>query len=541
MIASKFVRGVAVAVAAGAILGVVGCAPTSSAGAGATGGASSADTAIDSEPLRVATLIPTSLVPGNAQGNYALTVLDNVFRGLVRFDPETGEPVNEVAESIHSDDGLTWDVEIADGWTFHDGTPVTAHSFVDAWNASADPRNAWTGSGKFANIAGYDELNPDSGEPSVDGLSGLEVIDDAHFRVTLSAADAYFPYNFGTAAYYPLPEVAFADLDAYAKQPIGNGPYLVEDAWDGEQEIHLTRFDGFAGELAANSGITFVIYNDWATAYTDFKAGNLDLTSVPSADQLEAESLYADGFVRSTIGSGISYLSLPVNAPGWNNAEVRQALSLAIDRDALIAAFFDETTVPLTDFAVPASIGYRDSDETGTLTYDIEKAKELWAASGGIEGPISIGLPQGTGREDWSEAILKQWQDAFGIEIGTVEPLANSSTAIRNGEFLFPVSLGRVSDTPSPTTILSQHFLPGGNYNHAGWADDTYNALYEAALSSEDPAETAFNDAKDYLAEQLPIIPLWSGASAWVHSDRVSDFPVDVYNKSNYAFISVSS
>ena len=63
-----------------------------------------------------------------------------------------------VADSITSEDTTTWTVILEDGWTFHDGTPVTAQSFVDAWNYTAYSPNAQAASHFSANVAGYEDL-----------------------------------------------------------------------------------------------------------------------------------------------------------------------------------------------------------------------------------------------------------------------------------------------------------------------------------------------------------------------------------------------
>ncbi len=111
----------------------------------------------------VATAIgePEHLIPTDSGESEGITVLKTLFKGLVDFDPQTTEPVNEVAESIETTDGgKTWTITIKDGWTFHDGEPVTASSFINAWSFGADPENAQSNNGFYSNIVGYEELNP---------------------------------------------------------------------------------------------------------------------------------------------------------------------------------------------------------------------------------------------------------------------------------------------------------------------------------------------------------------------------------------------
>ena len=79
-------------------------------------------------------------IPANTNETCGGNLLDAIFTKLVGYNPETAEPEMAVAESIESEDSQNWTVTLKDGWTFHDGTPVTAKSFVNAWNWAAERR-----------------------------------------------------------------------------------------------------------------------------------------------------------------------------------------------------------------------------------------------------------------------------------------------------------------------------------------------------------------------------------------------------------------
>ena len=153
------------------------------------------------------------LIPTNTNEVGGGHIVDAIFAGLVSYATD-GSTELEVAESIESEDNLTWTIKLNDGWTFSDGTPVTANSFVDAWNYGANPDNAQLNAYFFNAIEGTDdEGNSTDGET----LSGLEVIDDLTFEVTLKEAAADFPDRLGYSAYFPLPEVAFEDMEAFGE------------------------------------------------------------------------------------------------------------------------------------------------------------------------------------------------------------------------------------------------------------------------------------------------------------------------------------
>lgn len=106
---------------------------------------------------------PEHLFPTTSNESEGIKVLRSLFTGLVQFDPETNEPFNANAESITSDDGgKTWTIVLNDGWTFHNGEPVTSDSYINAWNYGADGANGQQNNSFYSNIVGYADLNPDS-------------------------------------------------------------------------------------------------------------------------------------------------------------------------------------------------------------------------------------------------------------------------------------------------------------------------------------------------------------------------------------------
>src|SRR3954471_13989405 len=147
------------------------------------------------EPVSIAIGEPVSaLVPGNTTEEYGAQILGSLWTGLVEYGQDGEVEYTGVAKSVDSEDSVTWTVRLRDGWTFHDGTPVTAASFVDAWNYTAYSPNAQSGSYFFANVEGYGDLQApvdDKGEPAGDpaatAMSGLDVVDDTTFTVTLNA------------------------------------------------------------------------------------------------------------------------------------------------------------------------------------------------------------------------------------------------------------------------------------------------------------------------------------------------------------------
>ena len=158
----------------------------------------------------------------------------------------TGAPVNDVAESIETDDAQTYTIKLKADQKFTNGEPVTANSFVDAWNYGALLSNEQLSSYFFESIEGfsYDEDSE---------LTGLEVVDDTTFTVKLKQPESDFPLRLGYSAFYPLPESAFEDIEAFGENPIGNGPYMLdgEGAWKHNEKIDLVVNPDYDGPRKA--------------------------------------------------------------------------------------------------------------------------------------------------------------------------------------------------------------------------------------------------------------------------------------------------
>jgi oligopeptide transport system substrate-binding protein len=172
----------AIALAAAGALVLTGCtsgSPESTEGAGSS---SAIITTNGSEPQN-------PLVPTNTNEVGGGKIIDSIFAGLIYYDAD-GAPINDVAESIETDDAQHYTIKIKPDQKFTNGEPVTANSFVDAWNYGALLSNEQLSSYFFESIEGfsYDEDSE---------LTGLEVVDDLTFNVTLTQPESDFPLRLG--------------------------------------------------------------------------------------------------------------------------------------------------------------------------------------------------------------------------------------------------------------------------------------------------------------------------------------------------------
>lgn len=357
---------------------------------------------------------PQALLPQMSNEVCGGRVLGQLFSGLTEIDPETSEAEPMVAESIEANDDFTeYTITLRDDFTFHDGSPVTASSFVDAWNFAADPDNGMANAPFFSLFDGYEEMQ--SGD--ADQLEGLEAVDETTIEISLSEPFAPLEAALSHQAYYPLPEVAYEDMEAFESAPVGNGRYQMDGEWEREVQVALQRYEDWPGETPGSAqNITFAIYSDVNTAYLDVQAGELDiLEQVPPEQLVNVDDDFGDNVVR-TDTSSFTYLGFPMyNEDFGDNPELRKALSLAVDREEIIDAIFDGAMTPASSVIPPNLSEYRD-DACDYCEFDEERAQELFEEAGGWDGTMTIYYNSGAGHEEWVEAVSNQWREVLGIE-----------------------------------------------------------------------------------------------------------------------------
>jgi oligopeptide transport system substrate-binding protein len=492
---------------------------------------------------------PESLTPSNTNEVGGAQVLHALFTPLVEYDAETSEPSNAMAESIESDDNQNWTITIQDGWTFHDGTPVTAASFVDAWNYAAYGPNAQGNSYFFSHIEGYDEVQGDPEadppvEPTAETMSGLEVVDDRTFTVRTKEPFSQFPLTLGYTAFYPMPESAFEDIDAFNDAPVGNGPFQIDGQWNRGQNVRVTRYEDYAGEAPSVDAVDFRIYSEINTAYNDLLAGNIDvMDAVPPEQLAAAQQEFGDRFIDRE-SSSFTYLGFPLYDERFANRDLRVAFSKAIDRELITETIFDGTRVPALSVVSPVVAGARDNPCGENCEYDPEGAKELFDAAGGYEGTLTLWFNSGAGHEEWMNAVSNMLRTNLGIETIEFQSLefAEYLGLLDNQEITGPFRLGWVMDYPSPQNYLEPLHRTGGSSNNTGYSNPDVDELIAQgnAAGSIDEGIDFYHQAEDLILEDMPIIPLFFGRVTGAHSDRVSNVHIDAFTRVRVEDITVN-
>jgi oligopeptide transport system substrate-binding protein len=512
----------ALAIVSVSALALAGCASSDEADAPAADSAAIVSTN-GSEPQN-------PLIPTNTTETGGGKIATSIFAGLVSYNAD-GEIENEVAKSIESDDATTWTVTLEDGWTFTNDEPVTASSFVDAWNYGALFSNAQSASYFFDDIVGFDyEVDSE--------LSGLTVVDDTTFTVELASPEADWPLRLGYTAFMPLPSAAYEDMAAFGENPIGNGPYMLdgEGAWVHEESISLVTNPDYDGvRKPVNGGLDIKFYSTQDAAYADVQGGNLDvLDAVPDSAFETYEAEFGDRAVNqpAAIFQGFN---MPYYLEHWSGEEGklrRAAISMSINRDEITDVIFQGTRTPATDFTSPVIDGYSDQLEGAeVLEYNPDEAVKLWAEADAIapygDTVFDIAYNSDGGHQAWVDAVINSIVNTLGIT-ATGKPYPTFAAALEdrsNDALTGGTRAGWQGDYPSMYNFLAPLYQTGAGSNYEDYSSEEFDTLLKegAAAETVEDATAKYQAAQEVLLQDLPSIPLWYSNVNGVWADTVDN------------------
>ncbi|GHE84182.1 peptide ABC transporter substrate-binding protein [Streptomyces longispororuber] len=474
------------------------------------------------------------LQPSNTMEAYGSVVIDALFTGLVHYDKQ-GNITYENAESVKPSQGnKVWTVKLKPGWKFHNGEPVTAKSYVDAWNWAADPANGQQNSAWYRDIVGYDDVHPEKGKAKKKAMSGLKVVDENTFTITLKNGIPYYAYKLVYKPFFPLPSAALKDPKKYGEAPVGNGPYKFQK-WDRKKLISVRTWDGYKGaDKPKNGGIDFKAYTKDTAAYADLKSDNVDtMPIVPNSELANFKRDFGDRAIEMDF-SALNTVNFAFYKPQWKDIDVKvlQGLSMAIDRDTIAKTVFYGTRESATGWVAKGVKGYQDDACGKFCKYDPKAAKDSIKAGGGVPGnKISIQYNADQPHKDWVVAVCNSITKATGVKCtGDAVTDFAADTEIRDQKKVKSMyRSGWVLDYPFNGNFLADLYGTGVDGNKGGFSDkkfDDLTAKADKAKSIDESAEL-YQQAEKELVNSFPGIPLWYNKTLSAYSNNVKKIEFD--------------
>ena len=488
---------------------------------------------------------PLSLLPGDTDDASGQQVLNALFTPLVEWDAQQ-QPRELAAESITSTDGRVWTIKLRAGWTFHNGEPVTADSYINAWNAGAWGPNAGDANHLYRKIAGYDAMNPHDAKqaPAAKKLTGLVKKDDLTFEVTLAQPYINFKSMLGHNAFLPLPTAAFADVannvivPAYGEAPIGQGPFRMQGTWQHDQVIRTERYAGYTGPRQPRiDGVDFRIYQQLATQYQDLLAGQLDIMPQLPVEQLASAARELGGRYGTSGSPMVQFLIFPVHDTRYGSAAIRRAISMAINREEIALKLYEGTRKPHDAF-VPPVAGYRPGACGETCRFEPARAKALFDAAGGAQavgGRIEFSYAVDGGQQPLTDAVCNQLRAVLTVPcVGIAH--AKFSDLVMKAQQRQPVGIFRLGysfNYPAIEDFIEALFASNAPFNLSGFSNAELDRLLAAGERAASPAAAIpfFQQAEDVLLRELPAIPLFHQLSPYAWSPRVAHVGFNVQGR----------
>jgi oligopeptide transport system substrate-binding protein len=463
-------------------------------------------------PLRYLAGPPGTLDPAFIADAADVQLLLQLYAGLARLD-ETGEPYPSLASGWEvSEDGLTYTFTIREGLEFSDGSPLVAGDVRRSWLRLLDPEVDASAPDVLSVVAGATErLAGDAGDEEV----GIAAPDDATLVVTLRHPASYFPDIVATPATFVVPE--HADATPTWQTPssfVGSGPYVVDGLAD--DGLVLRANEHYVAGPPPIDEIRWMAASesDGVTAFSD---DEVDLTQVAGWD---ATWLAFDPDLGQRLHAAepltISYFGFDTTSPPFDDARVRQAFALALDRARLVP-LSEGAEAQAAGSLVPPAI-WPDGFSPG-IDVDPERARDLLDEAG-YEDRGELGEIVVNANGLFVEPAVAAWREELGVEI-TVETMDFDvffDSLAERPPHLFTINW--IADYASPNAIYGLLLQPGAASNFGGWSDDEFVELLEgAAAAPEDEVGAAYAAVEARVADQAPVIPWSYGETWWLVAD----------------------
>jgi oligopeptide transport system substrate-binding protein len=463
---------------------------------------------------------PRTLDPQLADDQFSLQVIRDLYEGLTAEDP-AGRVIPGIAASWTVDEtGTVYVFYLRRGIQWSNGAPLTAQEFVDGLRRAVDPK---TGAGDailLSVVKGATDIT--SGHKNAAEL-GVAAIDDSTVRIELEHPAPFILQILSQPIAAPSYEGApVAAKEGASSKNLGpyDGPYVLARRIPGSF-IDLTRNQNYWN--AANVGIEKVRYvnvESEATELHEYMAGELDMTfTLPLADiKRISDQLGPQVQIDTTLGT--TFLALNLSNPELRDHNVREALSIAVDRDA-IAQHVLPGVRPAYTLVASGSNGYTppkyewmDWDRARQLAF----AKSLYAHAGYSEQkPLRLRLycASGEGNQRVMIAIAGSWKQNLGVASELISEEFRVFLVGRKDKSRWDVVRVRWdADYDDPSSFLDV-LAPGSNENDPGYSNPQFSELIRRATVEPRPSMRMdyLRNAEESMLNDYPIIPIYFARS----------------------------
>jgi oligopeptide transport system substrate-binding protein len=509
---------------------------------------------------------PTDLDPATASLPDEFFIIRALSEGLLVPNPAGGDPLPAAATQFEvSTDGLTYTFHLRPDATWSNGEPLTAADFIASWRRVLTAATAAPKAHLFFPVKNARAFLTGA-VPTFDAV-GLRAADASTIVITLEHPMPLFPRYVASGAWIPVnPRVvaAFGRKWTEPSQYVGNGPFVLTE-WRPQQRITVRRNTRYTGADPAHvDQIEFVRFDNADTEDRAYRAGDVDVTMAVPQSKLDLYRQERTTELKRTPLAETRFISFNTARAPLNDARVRRALALAIDRERIVRDVLRGGQLAAGRFLSPALLGVSSSAAGSDLPRDEKNFSALVrpdlragrqdgqtdAAHSEI-GPYQnfqpaearqlladAGFPGGKGfptleLAGWAqnpvlEAVQQMWRRELGINVRIVVREAKVHLAALNAGDYDIAFVTNLLDVCDPIAAL-EDFTAAAPNNFPHWSSAAFDQLIETARRSADVAAVARarQQAEALLLRDAAIAPVYFNVQNWMLSPRVTGWDQD--------------
>ncbi|HEY0747359.1 MAG TPA: peptide ABC transporter substrate-binding protein [Steroidobacteraceae bacterium] len=477
---------------------------------------------------------PATLDPAAVADTFSHEVIRDLYEGLTAESP-TGTILPGVATS--------WDVDATGTrYTFHlrtdarwsNGKPVTAHDFVLAWQRALDPKRGSPEADLLHVIAGAADIV--AGKAPITSL-GARALSDTMLEVTLEQPAPYFPGLLAHAPAYPV----YSDASARSHDPkgfISNGAYVLS-RWLPGTTVTLTRNPYYWDRDNVHiARVEYQVVSDDSAQLRRYRAGGLEMTDNVPANELPTLRREHAQELKIAPYLATAYYGLNLTAaPFAHNAQLRQALAMAIDRHRLVQQLGGGQSGAY-GLVAPGTWNYTPQAWDWQALSDTERiaqAQKLYAQAGySSRSPLRLRVLYNTnpGIRDTAIVIAAMWKEVLGIDTKLEDQEYRVFLETRHDKSQWQIArLSWAADYDDAGNFLDALRKTSIN-NDESYANPAFDALLDEAAHTPDAQvrREKLQAAERLMLADYPIIPLYHFVSKHLVKPYVKGLQVNPLN-----------
>jgi oligopeptide transport system substrate-binding protein len=464
------------------------------------------------DPAHAIYTLPQASIP------YAL------FDQLMTYDTQTGKVVPMLAASVTANETATvWTFTLRPDALWHNGDPVRPSDVKFAWQRIADPAAASRWAALFSSIKGYGEFR----SRAATELTGLRADDaTATLTVELDAPFSEFPGLVTQLPFSPVPAKVVAAVPAGTRWDdglmVGSGPFQMAEAWRHGRDIKLKRFDRYYRQPAKLDGIEFRVAKDVDASFTELEAGTAHIAFMPPARYAEikgrSDLTVVDDPMSATWYLGFNMQDATVGGP--QNTQLRQAISHAIDRKAIVEVIYQGGRRVGATLTPPELSGRTDSAGGERNVAGAKAALAAWGGAARLSKPIRLIYNIGSGQENVAAIIKSNLQEiGLAVEVKSFDSAQFAGEILKPDTMMFRQLITYTYPSPDAGLYALLHSKSVGT-NLPRYSSPKVDALLDEARATldVDKRKQLYAQAEATALDDAAVIPVFHYKAAGVMS-----------------------